>query len=193
MLALAFRSISLLANLRLFILFPLPSGGNDNLVCIWDDKSTLKHRLTAHQAAVKALAWCPWQSNLLATGGGTADRTLRFWNTTSGACLSSVDTKSQICSVLWNKEHREVITGHGFSQNQLTLWKYPTLTKVAELTGHEQRVLSLAASPDGSTVVSAAGDETLRFWKCFQSDPKKKTKKMLPSAAPRSRLTSMIR
>jgi hypothetical protein len=26
------------------------------------------------QAAVKAIAWCPWQRNLLASGGGTADR-----------------------------------------------------------------------------------------------------------------------
>ena len=25
----------------------------------------------------------------------------------------------------------------------------------------------MAQSPDGTTVVSAAADETLRFWKCF--------------------------
>ncbi len=34
-----------------------------------------------HSAAVKAMAWCPWQSNGLATGGGSNDRTIRFWNT----------------------------------------------------------------------------------------------------------------
>jgi len=27
--------------------------------------------------------------------------------------------------------------------------------------------LHMAQSPDGTTVVSAAADETLRFWKCF--------------------------
>ena len=42
------------------------------------------HRLDAHQAAVKALAWCPWQKNLLASGGGTADRMIRFWNANNG-------------------------------------------------------------------------------------------------------------
>ena len=41
------------------------------------------------------------------------------------------------------------------------------MTRVAELTGHTSRVLHMAMSPDGSTVVSAAGDETLRFWKIF--------------------------
>ena len=53
------------------------------------------------------------------------------------------------------------------SQNQLCLWKYPSMAKVAELTGHTSRVLHLAQSPDGTTVVSAAADETLRFWRCF--------------------------
>ena len=63
----------------------LASGGNDNLLMVWDaaaDRPT--HRITAHQAAVKALAWCPFQSNLLATGGGTADRTIKFHNTHTG-------------------------------------------------------------------------------------------------------------
>lgn len=41
------------------------------------------------------------------------------------------------------------------------------MAKVAELTGHTSRVLHLAQSPDGATVVSAAADETLRFWRCF--------------------------
>ena len=41
------------------------------------------------------------------------------------------------------------------------------MTKLCELTGHTARVLHLAQSPDGETVVSAAADETLRFWSIF--------------------------
>ena len=37
----------------------------------------------------------------------------------------------------------------------------------ATLTGHSLRVLYLAASPDGQTIVTGAGDETLRFWSVF--------------------------
>jgi len=50
----------------------------------------------------------------------------------------------------------------------------------------------MAMSPDGTTVVSAAGDETLRFWKCFASDgsSKKKEKKVSGSS---SKLTASIR
>ena len=45
------------------------------------------------------------------------------------------------------------------------------MKKVATLSGHSFRVLYLAQSPDGETVVTGAGDETLRFWKMFP--PKK--------------------
>ncbi|KNC80500.1 hypothetical protein SARC_07142 [Sphaeroforma arctica JP610] len=151
----------------------LASGGNDNILNIWDinaSTETPQYQLTDHQAAVKALAWCPWQSKLLASGGGTADRHIRFWNSASGVQTNSIDTKSQVCSLLWSKTHRELVSSHGFSQNQLCIWKYPSLAKVAELSGHTSRVLHTAMSPDGQTVVSAAGDETLRFWKCFAAD-----------------------
>ena len=148
----------------------LASGGNDNMLHIWDIHNTsgYLHRMDAHQAAVKALAWCPFHSSLLASGGGTADRCIKFWNTHTGACLNSIDTGSQVCSLVWNKHEREILSSHGFSQNQLCLWKYPSMTKIAELSGHTSRVLHLATSPDGCTVVSAAADETLRFWKVFE-------------------------
>jgi len=38
------------------------------------------YKFNDHNAAVKALAWSPHQHGLLASGGGTADRTIRFWN-----------------------------------------------------------------------------------------------------------------
>ncbi|CAI0423495.1 unnamed protein product [Linum tenue] len=164
----------------------LASGGNDNLVHIWDrsvassnSPTQYLHRLEDHTSAVKALAWCPFQSNLLASGGGGGDRTIKFWNTHTGACLNSVDTGSQVCALLWNKNERELLSSHGFTQNQLTLWKYPSMVKTAELTGHTSRVLFLAQSPDGCTVASAAGDETLRFWNVF-GDPNEAAKKSAP-------------
>lgn len=46
--------------------------------------------------------------------------------------------------------------------------------KILCFLGHSSRVLNMALSPDGTTVVSTAGDETLRLWNCFQKDPKLK-------------------
>ena len=50
------------------------------------------------------------------------------------------------------------------------------MKKIADLRGHTSRVLHLALSPDGTSVASAAADETLRFWKVFQPTPNSLTK-----------------
>jgi cell division cycle protein 20 (cofactor of APC complex) len=162
----------------------LASGGNDNRLCLWDvRKSALgaggrnwaqpRHTLTDHCAAVKALAWCPHQRNVLASGGGTADRCIKFWNTANGACLNSIDTGSQVCSLLWNPHAKEILSSHGFANgndsHQLSLWSYPSMAKIHDLKGHTERVLHMAASPSGETVCSAGADETLRFWRIFEN------------------------
>ncbi|CAG5035431.1 unnamed protein product [Parnassius apollo] len=71
----------------------------------------------------------------------------------------------------WSKHSSELVSTHGYSQNQILVWKYPSLTQVAKLTGHSYRVLYLALSPDGEAIVTGAGDETLRFWNVFSKTP----------------------
>ncbi|TFK50879.1 WD40 repeat-like protein [Heliocybe sulcata] len=180
----------------------LASGGNDNKVCIWDLRGSTRpsyntQRQTTsgngvtngedtsggdgavfkfhdHTAAVKALAWNPHEANTLATGGGTQDKTIRFWNTSYGTKTGELDTGSQVCNLLWSLNSHELVSTHGFSsshaQNQICVWKYPKMETIASLSGHTHRVLYLAMSPDGETIVTGAGDETLRFWNAF---PKK--------------------
>lgn len=38
------------------------------------------------------------------------------------------------------------VSTHGYSQNQILVWKYPSLTQVAKLTGHSYRVLYLVSA-----------------------------------------------
>jgi len=146
----------------------LASGGNDNKLFVWNLNSLQPvHTYTEHIAAVKAIAWSPHHHGLLASGGGTADRCIRFWNTLTGQPMQSVDTGSQVCNLAWSKHASELVSTHGYSQNQILVWKYPSLVQVAKLTGHSYRVLYLAMSPDGEAIVTGAGDETLRFWNVF--------------------------
>jgi cell division cycle protein 20 (cofactor of APC complex) len=102
----------------------LASGSNDNTAVIWDiNAGKERFTLNGHKAAVKALAWCPWQRGLLATGGGTTDKTMKFWNTDTGKLINSVNTESQVCSLIWNRAEKEIMSSHGFSHNQLCIWK----------------------------------------------------------------------
>lgn len=149
----------------------LASGGNDNKLMIWNAANfrSPTMRFSDHQAAVKAIAWSPHQHGLLVSGGGTADRCMRFWNTLNSSCVNAIDTGSQVCNIAWSKTSNELVSTHGYSLNQVVVWRYPSMTKLATLSGHTFRVLYLAASPDGQTVVTGAGDETLRFWSVFPS------------------------
>ena len=152
------------------------SGGNDNKLYVWNAGHISsgvacqpERKYTEHVAAVKAIAWSPHQHGLLVSGGGTTDRCIRFWNTLTGhqQSLHCVDTNSQVCNLAWSKNANEVVSTHGYSQNLIVLWKYPSMLQMAKLTGHTTRVLYLAMSPDGQSIVTGAGDETLRFWDVF--------------------------
>ncbi|KAL2543812.1 Protein FIZZY-RELATED 2 [Forsythia ovata] len=160
----------------------LASGGNDNRLLVWNQHSTqpvLKY--CEHTAAVKAIAWSPHLHGLLASGGGTADRCIRFWNTNTNSQLACMDTGSQVCNLVWSKNVNELVSTHGYSQNQIIVWRYPTMSKLATLTGHTYRVLYLAMSPDGQTIVTGAGDETLRFWNVFPSPKSQNTESQIGS------------
>lgn len=75
----------------------LASGGNDNRLYVWNLHSLSPvQTYTEHLAAVKAIAWSPHHHGLLASGGGTADRCIRFWNTLTGQPMQCVDTGSQV-------------------------------------------------------------------------------------------------
>jgi cell division cycle 20-like protein 1 (cofactor of APC complex) len=149
----------------------LVSGGNDNKICLWSSLNPNPvHVFSGHSAAVKALDWCPYASNILASGGGTADKTVRLWNVHTNELTQVLETKSQVCNLRFSQNSHEIVTTHGYSENLINVWKYPCLQPVGELRGHSSRVLYLDISPDRETVVTGAGDETLRFWKLFPAN-----------------------
>ncbi len=160
----------------------LASGGNDNLCLIWDvrkinnklnDISNYNEingnkpliTINYHLGAVKAISWCPWIRNFIATGGGNNDQSIKFFNVDNNNLVNCINTGSQVCCLLWNKREKELISSHGFNKNHICIWNYPKMNKVTELKGHMMRVLYLTMSPDECFIASGAGDETLRFWR----------------------------
>jgi WD40 repeat protein len=148
----------------------LATCGNDCSVKIWDLRGLGSDPLMIygeHEAAIRAAAWSPTNPDIIATGGGTADRKVKLWNTVTGETIKSVDTGSQVCNLFWHPGYKEILSSHGFSQNHLALWKDQELNPIASFHSHKQRILFLAASPDGSTIVTAAPGDSLQIWKMF--------------------------
>ena len=163
----------------------LASGGNDNKVFLWNlKKQEAEAQIDQHTSAVKAIAWSPHQQNLLLTGGGYTDKTIKIWNTLSMTMVSEVITESQVCNLIFSKNTNEFVSTHGLYGNQIIVWKYPELAKVSVIDGpnsHSDRVLYVSESPNGENIVTGSSDETLKFWNIFPPKETKKKSILFPS------------
>ena len=85
----------------------LASGGSDNVVYVWDTRSTETrwlHKLEDHNATVRAIAWNPLKRHFLASGGGLGDHYIRLWDARSGTPHeNAVDTGAEVCGLFWSQ------------------------------------------------------------------------------------------
>ncbi|KAM5446392.1 hypothetical protein MaudCBS49596_006651 [Microsporum audouinii] len=105
-----------------------------------------KHKFM-HAAAVKAIAFSPWQPTLIATGGGTNDRCIRFFHAISGACLAIINVHAQVTSLIWSKTRREIAATFGYASPEhpyrIAVFAWPSCQQVVAIpwsvaTGHER-------------------------------------------------------
>ncbi|KAJ6017144.1 hypothetical protein N7451_000523 [Penicillium sp. IBT 35674x] len=93
-----------------------------------------KHCLI-HGAAVKAIAFAPWQPSLLATGGGTNDRAIHFFHTRTGVCLATINVFAQVTSLIWSQTRREIAATFGYSSPEhpfrIAVFAWPSCAQVA--------------------------------------------------------------
>ncbi|XP_043920358.1 cell division cycle protein 20 homolog B [Protopterus annectens] len=126
----------------------IAAGSSNGLLNLWlNDPGLTMHCkplcTMAHPTAVKAMNWCPWQTNILVTGGGMRDGHLRIWDTSTGECTRSANTNSQVCSLEWMPETKCILTGHGLAINQLSIWKYPSLMRATDVYGKNFQIMCI--------------------------------------------------
>ena len=145
---------------------PMSSQNRSTLVYITDGQQ--KHRW-AHSAAVKAIAFCPWQRGLLATGGGSNDRAIHFFHTFSGACLATIDVQAQVTSLIWSTTRREIVATFGYAQPEhpyrIAVFSWPDCRQVVAIPwASEMRALYAIAYPGGPNDVSRLTGEGGIWW-----------------------------
>lgn len=127
-----------------------------------------KHRWI-HSAAIKAIAFCPWQRGLLATGGGSNDRAIHFYHTLSGACLATIDVQAQVTSLIWSTGRREIAATFGYAQPEhpyrIAVFSWPDCKQVVAIPwGNELRALLAIPYPGGPNQVSRKAGEGETWW-----------------------------
>jgi len=152
----------------------LAVGCNDNKVQVFEEGCLDEARETMiYQSAVKALAWNPNKSNLLATGSGQNDQRIVIWDLKQGAYKTCIDTQSQITGICWSTERQEVLTSHGHFDPALKLWDLRDDSQIANLEGHSKMIVSISKNPLGENVISLSADNSLRIWNVFQKPAKR--------------------
>ena len=105
-------------------------------------------------AAVKAIAFAPWQPSLLAAGGGSNDRCIRFFHALSGVPLATIDCHAQVTSLVWSPRRRELAATFGFAQPdhsfRVAVFAWPSCDLVVRIPWwNEERALYAVAYPRG--------------------------------------------
>lgn len=126
------------------------SGGRNGQVLIWNLNSNnyfQNHKI--HKGAVKALQWCPWRMNLLATGGGSNDRKIVMWNSETEEVEEVLSGNSQVTQLVWRNSSRDLVTAHGGNRSQGygMIWSSRIKEFTHVLEGHKGRIVGLAVSP----------------------------------------------
>ncbi|KAI0020361.1 WD40 repeat-like protein [Xylariomycetidae sp. FL0641] len=108
-----------------------------------------------HAAAVKAIAFCPWREGLVATGGGSNDKCIHFYHTTSGAALATISVAAQVTSLIWSTTRREIAATFGYAQPdhpyRIAVFSWPDCRQVAAIPWDDgmHRALYAIAYPGG--------------------------------------------
>lgn len=142
-----------------------------------------------HAAAVKAIAFCPWLDGLVATGGGSNDKCIHFFHTTTGATLATITVSAQVTSLIWSTTRRELAATFGYPQPdhpyRIAIFSWPDCKQVAAIpwpgeyralyaipypgpqprgNPHDDRARSKKnMTPQEGCIVVAASDETVKF------------------------------
>ncbi|KAL2265309.1 hypothetical protein VTJ83DRAFT_6409 [Remersonia thermophila] len=154
-----------------------------------------------HGAAVKAIAFCPWQDSLVATGGGSNDKCIHFFHTGSGTALASISVSAQVTSLIWSTTRREIAATFGYTQPdhpiRIAVFSWPDCRQVAAVPwAGEHRALYAIPYPSGprdtgswagnkrasgnsrsrsakeGCIIVASSDKSVKFHEVWASDKK---------------------
>ena len=138
---------------------------------------------------MKAIAFCPWLKGLVATGGGSNDKQIHFFHTSSGSSLATISVAAQVTSLIWSSSKREIAATFGYAHPEhpyrIAVFSWPDCSRIAVIPWETElralhavpysRVFKKQRNSDRrSTVVNecivvASSDEKVKFFEVWSS------------------------
>jgi WD40 repeat protein len=142
----------------------IATSSYDKLVKLWDAETGAEVRtLKDHIDAVYTLAFTPDGKRL---ASGAADRTIKIWNIATGQRLYTLGEPADGINTLAIDPTGKLIAAAGLDKS-IRVWALePKSGRLLNTQiAHEDAILKLAWSPDGSTLVSSSSDRTIKVFR----------------------------
>lgn len=142
------------------------TGADDGKIKVWDANSGFAIiTFTQHQAGVTALKFSK-RGNVLFSA--SLDGSVRAWDLLRYRNFRTFTAASRLqFTSLAVDPSGELVCAGSMNEFDIHVWNVQTSQLVDRLAGHEGPVSTLDFSSDGSTLVSASWDYTMRLWNFF--------------------------
>ncbi len=130
----------------------------------------LVRTLTGHGADADSVAFTP-DGKLIAAGGW--DASIQFWNVANGQLQLPGISGFQGHAAPFSPDGK-MIAGGAQTGNNVVLWDVATRRVLQTLSGHADKVQSVAFSPDGKLLASGGNDHVVFLWDLGGAQPGRK-------------------
>ena len=151
---------------------------------------------------LQAIAWCPWQPDLLATGSTFPDGKIRIYSVKSSCSLPTprhvIPLHAAVTSLHWSPHCKELLSTHGTAwfghtpvpslvanassplANSITVHAFPSGKRLVSVRAHMGAVGHSCLSPEGTMLFTVCpAEEAMKMWKVWEAPVRAKKR---PSA-----------
>lgn len=139
------------------------SGGNDDLLKIWDIRNTKTSKLCLqHSAGVRGFEFS--DDNKIVSGGGTKDPNIRTWSLFTGCMLNEYKIESQITNIFYLKNSKEFVVTTGYTKNEIIVFNEKFKKRAYNANSHQARLLYASVGMEDTILCTTGPDNEIHFW-----------------------------